>query len=124
MIEIKVPANPPGAPEQLFLQSLIHYVDTEPRLAKPVSVVAVAMRLVDAADEARESGVLSLRDGDHQLLCQLIETSEVSFLMPLVATNEAGEKVDAQINPRIERAFVATILKAKPVEPVEQVAAE
>lgn len=122
MIEIKVPPNPAGAPEQLFLASFIHFVDSEPRLAKPVSRAVVGIRLVEAAEDAKASGVIELRDEDHQLLCQLLETSEASFIPPLIGKNAAGEELELPVNPRLERAYVATILKAKPVEP--QAAAE
>lgn len=116
MIEIKVPADPAGAPEQLFLESVIHFVNTEPRLTKPLSSVALAMRLVDAAEAAREGGVLRLTERDHQLLRELIETSEASFIPPLFGKNEAGERVEVTAPPALVRAWVGLIIKAKPSE--------
>lgn len=125
MIEIKVLPNPANAPEQLFLGSLISYVDREPRMAKPLSRVAFGIRLIDAAEEAKTTGVLQLRDEDHALLCQLLETGEVSLVELYSVDPETKEMKPIDVNPRLERAYVATILKAKPVEPVEErVAAE
>jgi hypothetical protein len=116
MIEIKVPPTPVGAPEQLFLGSLISYVDREPRMAKPLSRVAFGIRLIDAAEEAKSTGVLQLRDEDHALLCQLLETGEVSFVELYSVDPETKETKPIDVNPRLERAYVALILKAKPVE--------
>jgi hypothetical protein len=116
MIEIKVPPTPAGAPEQLFLGSLISYVDREPRLAKPVSRVVVGIRLVEAAEEAKATGTLQLRDEDHALLCQLLETGEASFVELFSVDPETKEATPIEVNPRLERAYVATILKAKPVD--------
>lgn len=122
MIEIKVPANPPGAPEQLFLASLIGFVDSEPRMAKPLSRVAFGIRLIDAAELAKSSGVVVLSGEDHRLLCELLETSELSFIRLANVDPETKELTPVDVNPRLERAYVATILKAKPAES-EQLAA-
>ena len=122
MIEIKVPANPPGAPEHLFLESVIHFVNSEERFKQPLSVIALAMRIVDAAETARETGLLQLSERDHSAICELIETSEAPFIPPLFGQNESGERVEVTAPPALVRAWVGLILKAKPTEPVLQAA--
>ncbi len=120
MIEIKVPPNPPGGPaENYFLASLVWFVDNEARLAKPVSRQCVAIRLVNAADAAVATNVLALRDDDHQLLCQLLETSEQGFCAPLLRDGEPLE-----VPTRLERLYLHTILSAKPAEAAVVQAAE
>lgn len=127
MIEIKVPPTPGGLPEEHagFRRSFIHWIDNERRLAAPVSRQVVAMRLLDAIEVSQESGSISLRDDDHALVCQMLETSETSFLPQLVILGddgkplmdpETGKERVAQIHPAVSRFYLRAILSAKPVE--------
>jgi hypothetical protein len=119
MIEIKVPPTPADAPEHLFLGSVIDFVNTEPRLAKPLSKVALGIRLIDAAESAKASGFLQLSDDDHRALCELLETSEASFIRLFAVDRETKEEKQIDVNPLLERLYVSAILKAKPAPVAE-----
>jgi hypothetical protein len=121
-IWITVPKTPIGLPEQYasFPVCFGFWVDIEKRLASPISRQCVAIRVLNAIEEGKESGRIGLRPSDHALICELLNDSETPFMPPLSTQDkETGEQKPFEMPPFVERGYLRAILNAKADEPVK-----
>ena len=118
MIEIKVPPTPVGLPEEHvgFRVNFVHWIDHEPWFDR-LSRQCLAMRVIDAIEASKETGVVMLSDDDHKQICELFEQSELPFIQPLTGIDErTKETKPVKLPPVIERQYVRAIVGAKPAE--------
>jgi hypothetical protein len=118
-IDVPKPQLGNAEPFLNFCTCFAFWVDIETRLAKPVSRQCVAIRVLNAIDDGKQTGKIGLRPDDHKLICELLADSELPFVPPLASKGEDGKETPLEVSPMLERGYLRAILNAKADEPVK-----
>ncbi len=124
MREIAIPATPPNMPNLVgFCSCFVFFIDSEPRLAKPVSSQFFAHRLL-AGIRAAEADKIRLSDDDWKELCELLRTSEVGFVPELGSVDADGTRHQYHVPNSLGAGYVGAILEAQLISTGQGEAAE